>query len=428
LPSGARETQLLVPPFQAIEFLVSRPLISKESNTMSKSFAALGVSSPVVRALAQRNIHEPFAVQTLVLPDALAGIDILAESPTGSGKTLAFGLPIVERAASSGARPNALVLVPTRELASQVVADLNPLAATKRLTIAAVYGGTSIPAQAKRAQAAHILVATPGRLFDLIERRLVNLANVRVLVLDEADRMLDMGFKPQVDRILKGVPANRQTMLFSATFSDAVAELAKAYTSNPSRFRGEAPIEARQGEIEHAFVSVTAENKLERLVEHLNGERGRTLVFVRTKHGADKLARKLARQHDLPAVTMHGNLSQNQRERALAQFESGKVPTLVATDVAARGLDVDDITHVINFDPPHGPDDYVHRVGRTGRAGRSGNGVTLVLPEQQGDMSRLANRLGHGAAFAASGMQVARAPGSRPSSRPRPGQRRQRPR
>src|SRR5579862_6243676 len=271
--------------------------LRKESNSMSKSFAALGVATPVVQALSRMNIHEPFAVQTLVLPDALAGIDILAESPTGSGKTLAFGLPIVERAASSGARPNALVLVPTRELASQVVADLKPLAATKGLTIAAVYGGTSIPAQAKRAQAAHILVATPGRLFDLIERRLVNLANVRVLVLDEADRMLDMGFKPQVDRILKGVPANRQTMLFSATFSDAVAELAKAYTSNPSRFRGEAPVEARQGEIDHAFVSVTAETKLDRLVEQLKGDRGRTLVFVRTKHGADKLARKLARQH-----------------------------------------------------------------------------------------------------------------------------------
>jgi len=379
---------------------------------MSKSFAALGVATPVVQALSRMNIHEPFAVQTLVLPDALAGVDVLAESPTGSGKTLAFGLPIVERTARDGGRPGALVLVPTRELASQVVADLEPLAAARNLRIAAVYGGVPIPAQAKRAHTAHILVATPGRLTDLIERRLVSLGSVRVLVLDEADRMLDMGFRPQVDRILGGVPVNRQTMLFSATFGDGVAELARAYTANPSRFRSERPVEARRGEVGHAFVPVTAENKLDRLVEHLTGERGLTLVFVRTKHGADNLARKLAHQHDIPAAAMHGNLSQNQRERALAQFESGRVPTLVATDLAARGLDVDDITHVINFDPPHAPDDYVHRVGRTGRAGRSGNGVTLVLPDQRDDVARLATRLGHGGAFTASGMT--------PQRRPRP--------
>ena len=172
-------------------------------------------------------------------------------------------------------------------------------------------------------------------------------------------------------------------MLFSATFDGAVAELARAYTVNPTHVRGALPAEAERGEIDHAFVLVTAENKLDRLVEHLRVERGLALVFVRTKHGADKLVRKLVRQHQIPAVAMHGNLSQNQRERALAQFESGRVSTLVATDVAARGLDVDDITHVINFDPPHGHDDYVHRIGRTGRAGRSGNGVTFVLPEQQ---------------------------------------------
>ena len=198
--------------------------------------------------------------------------------------------------------------------------------------------------------------------------------------------MLDMGFRPQVDRILRGVPENRQTMLFSATLAGPVAELAREYTSNPSRFRGEAPAEAERGEVDHAFVPVTPEDKLERLVEQLDGERGLALVFVRTKHGADKLARKLANQHDVRAAVMHGNMSQNARERSLAQFESGRVSTLVATDVAARGLDVDDVTHVINFDPPHSDDDYIHRVGRTGRAGRSGSGVTLVLPEQRDDV------------------------------------------
>jgi ATP-dependent RNA helicase RhlE len=387
---------------------------------LSKSFSALGVSTPVVRTLAERNIITPFAVQSLVLEDALAGVDILAGSPTGSGKTLAFGIPLVERTSAGGNRPGALVLVPTRELASQVVEDLRAHAKAKGLSIAAVYGGTALGPQAKRAKSAHILVATPGRLFDLIERGMVHLGNVRVLVLDEADRMLDMGFRPQVDRILKGVPENRQTMLFSATLDGAVADLARRYTSNAVRYTAEAPIEAQQGEIEHHFVPVTADGKLEALAEKLGGDRGLALVFVRTKHGADKLARKLSRQHDVPTVVMHGNMSQNARERSLAQFESGRVSTLVATDVAARGLDVDGITHVINFDPPHGDDDYVHRVGRTGRAGRSGTGITFVTPEQRADVQKLAKNLGHADAFAASGMAVAAAaPAARRGTRTR---------
>ncbi len=372
---------------------------------MSQSFAALGVSAPVVEALAVRGIRTPFAVQSQVLPDGLAGIDILAASPTGSGKTLAFGIPMIERTAGAGGHPSALVLVPTRELASQVVDDLRPLAAARKLRIAAVYGGTSVGGQAKKARGAEILVATPGRLHDLIERRMVSLDAVRVLVLDEADRMLDMGFRPQVDRILKGVPRNRQTMLFSATLDGPVADLARTYTTNASRVSAAAPEEATPGEIEHEFHPVTTENKLARLAHHLDRDRGLALVFVRTKYGADKLARKLAREHDLRAAVMHGNMSQNARERSLAQFESGRVTTLIATDVAARGLDIDDITHVINFDPPRTEDDYVHRVGRTGRAGRSGTGMTLVLPEQRGDVSRLAGKLGHGATFAASGMR-----------------------
>jgi ATP-dependent RNA helicase RhlE len=371
---------------------------------LSKSFSALGVSAAVVRALAERNIHTPFAVQSLVLEDALAGVDILAASPTGSGKTLAFGLPVVERTSPSG-RPGALVLVPTRELSTQVVEELQPYAAAKNLKIAAVYGGTSLGPQAKRARQANILVATPGRLFDLIERGLVRLDTVRVLVLDEADRMLDMGFRPQVDRILKGVPENRQTMLFSATLDGAVADLARRYTDGAVRYTAGPRAEVGHSGIAHEFLAVTRETKLEQLVERLDdGERGLALVFVRTKHGADKLARRLSRQHGVPAVAMHGNMSQNARERSLAQFESGRVSTLVATDVAARGLDVDDITHVINFDPPHTGEDYVHRVGRTGRAGRSGTGVTFVMPEQRAEVQKLARNLGHTDAFAASGM------------------------
>jgi ATP-dependent RNA helicase RhlE len=388
---------------------------------MSQSFLALGVSAPVVRALEARNIHHPFAVQELVLPDALGGLDILAEAPTGSGKTLAFGLPLIERTAGNGAQPAALVLVPTRELATQVAADLRPLAETKGLRVATVYGGVSVGPQAKKARGAHVLVATPGRLNDLLEQRLIKLDAVRTLVLDEADRMLDMGFRPQVERIIRRLPEARQTMLFSATLDGEVGELAAAYTDAPARFENGLPSDRRPGTIEHTFVPVTAEGKLDRLVEHLNAERGLALVFVRTKHGADKLVRKLARE-DVAAVAMHGNLSQNQRERALARFESGKVPTLVATDVAARGLDIDDITHVINFDPPHGDEDYVHRVGRTGRAGRSGTGVTFVLPEQQHDVGRLAERLGHAEQFGAAGLTAPAKP--RTQSR----QRRRRPR
>jgi ATP-dependent RNA helicase RhlE len=386
---------------------------------MSQTFDALGVSDALVRVLAKRNITKPFAVQELVLPDALAGLDVLAESPTGSGKTLAFGLPLIERTAGANGRPAALVMVPTRELATQVADELSALAGAKNLRVATVYGGVSLPAQAKRAQSAHVIVGTPGRLHDLLERRMLSLDQVRILVLDEADRMLDMGFRPQVDRILKRVPTNRQTMLFSATLDGAVAELANAYTNNPSRFRAALPVEVAKRDIEHTFVSVSSDNKLDRLVEQLNGIDQLALVFVRTKHGADKLARKLSKQH-VSAAAMHGNMSQNARERALAQFASGRVTTLVATDVAARGLDVDDISHVINFDPPNLDEDYVHRTGRTGRAGRSGIAVTFVLPEQQGEVGRLAQRLGHGDQFAAAGMSTPAA------KRPAPSRNRQR--
>jgi ATP-dependent RNA helicase RhlE len=372
---------------------------------MQQTFRELGVSPPFVDALAARSIHQPFTIQTLVLPDALAGLDVLARSPTGSGKTLAFALPIVERTDRADARPSALVLVPTRELATQVTADIQSLATAKGLNVASVYGGVPLHAQAKRAAGAHVLVATPGRLEDLAERGL-DLRHIRILVLDEADRMLDMGFQPQVDRIVRRLPRNRQTMFFSATLDGEVGALAHAYTSNPSRFEAELA-NVQPGEIEHRFVPVTADSKVETLVQQIDSSPGLTLVFVRTKRGADRLVEKLARQ-SVDAVAMHGDMSQRAREWALSRFESGKVTTLVATDVAARGLDLDDITHVVNFDPPEEGKDYVHRTGRTGRAGRLGQATTLVLPEQQAETSRVARRLGHQERFEEAGLRSAR--------------------
>jgi superfamily II DNA/RNA helicase len=255
-------------------------------------------------------------------------------------------------------------------------------------------------------KAAHVLVATPGRLQDLLERNMVRLDRVSVLVLDEADRMLDMGFKPQVDRIVRRIPTDRQTMFFSATLGGAVGELARAYTQVPVSIEAELPHEQAPGEIDHHFIPVTADNKVEKLVELLRRERGLALVFVRTKRGADRLATRLAR-HDVHAIAMHGDLSQVQREKALARFEQGKVTTLIATDVAARGLDLENVTHVINFDPPEDEKAYTHRVGRTGRAGRSGTGVTLVLPEQEAEVSRVARLNGQQERFAETGMRSA---------------------
>jgi ATP-dependent RNA helicase RhlE len=371
-----------------------------------KSFAELGVAEPIIATLARRSINTPFSIQELVLPDALSGLDVLAKSPTGSGKTIAFAVPIAQRLESRDARPSALVLVPTRELATQVAEEFTDIARARGLEVAAVYGGTSVAAQARAAKSAHILVATPGRLEDLARRRLVKLDGIRILILDEADRMLDMGFQPQVDAIVRRLPRNRQTMFFSATLDGEVAQLARAYTDSPSRFDAQLPSHLERGETEHRFVGVTADTKVETLVEMLGHDDGLTLVFVRTKRGADRLVQKLAR-HDVKAVAMHGDMNQRARERALERFESGKVATLVATDVAARGLDLDHITHVINFDPPADNKGYVHRVGRTARAGRDGTGITLVLPEQQADVSDFARRVGEHGQFEQQGMRVA---------------------
>jgi ATP-dependent RNA helicase RhlE len=358
----------------------------------SKSFDGLGISHAVTKALAGEGITAPFAIQELVVPDVLAGRDVLAKSPTGSGKTLAFAAPIVDRIDPSARRPAALVLAPTRELAVQIVDEARPLAEARSLSVASVYGGVGIPAQAKRARRAHLIVATPGRLLDLLERRAFTLDNVQVLVLDEADRMLDMGFRPDVDRIVSATPRDRQTLFFSATLEGEVGRIADRYTRSARRHEHSPP--ASRPNIEHRFVGVSREGKLDAVVRELREtEGGRALVFVRTKRGADRLVKRL-RAQGLDTVAMHGNKSQSQRQKALAALDQGRVDALVATDVAARGIDVTGITHVINFDPPEDRHGYVHRVGRTARAGRSGIGVTLVLGEQVQDVGAIARQLG----------------------------------
>jgi ATP-dependent RNA helicase RhlE len=360
----------------------------------SQSFADLGVSKSVVRALAARGIEQPFPVQRLVIDDVLEGDDVLVQSPTGSGKTLAFGVPIVDCLEPGDRCPAALILAPTRELAGQIVDEMESIAAARNLNVAAVYGGVGFGPQIKRAQRAHVLVATPGRLEDLLQRGALKLDRVQILVLDEADRMLDMGFKPAVDRIVAKTPDDRQTLFFSATLEGAIGKVAAAYTHQPRR-HVHAPKAQKRADISHSFVHVDSQSaKLPALVAELrDGERGRTLVFVRTKRGADRLVKRLGAK-DLRAVAMHGDKSQNQRERALARFERGEVDTLVATDVAARGIDVADVTHVINFDAPADRDAYVHRVGRTGRAGRTGAGISFVLADQAREMRRIAKDLG----------------------------------
>ncbi len=371
-----------------------------------RSFPELGVSEPVARALATRGITIPFPIQTLVVGDALTGRDVLAKSQTGSGKTLAFALPIAERLTPrTDQRPQALILVPTRELASQVVGELRDVARVKGLRVAAAYGGVSIREQSKGVSMADILVATPGRLEDLANRRLVRLDGVRILVLDEADRMLDMGFEPQVAALVRRIPKERQTMFFSATLEGAVGQLARRYTRDPVSHEV-VSAKATVDEAAHRFVPVSEHGKVDALIELLLAEPGLALVFTRTKRGADRLAARL-KAKGLSVAAMHGDLSQAQRERTLARFHTGKVSTLIATDVAARGLDVENIAHVINYDPPADDIGYVHRVGRTARAGATGMGVTLVTPEQQGDVSRMASRLKLAEEFKAEGMTIA---------------------
>jgi ATP-dependent RNA helicase RhlE len=362
----------------------------QEAFMSQQSFADLGVSRAVSAALRDRGVHHPFPIQELVIGDVLAGRDVLAKSPTGSGKTLAFGAPLVDRIAADARRPAALVLAPTRELTSQIVDELRPLARARSLTVAAVYGGVGFEKQTREAQRAHILVATPGRLEDLLGRGAFTLGCVRTLVLDEADRMLDMGFRPAVDRLVAQCPRDRQTLFFSATLDGEAGRIAKAYTRDAVRHE-HTPPQRRTADIEHRFVAVERDDRLRALVGQLD-DTDMALVFVRTKRGADRLVRRLSRE-GVQAVAMHGDKSQRQREKALAAFEAGSVDTLVATDVAARGIDVEGISHVINFDPPDDREGYVHRVGRTGRAGRTGVGITFFGREHARDLEKIADQL-----------------------------------
>jgi superfamily II DNA/RNA helicase len=358
-----------------------------------QSFADLGVSRAVIGSLISVGITQPFEIQRKVIADVLDGRDVLAKSPTGSGKTLAFGIPLVERITSDGPRPSALVLAPTRELATQIVAEIRPIAHSRALRVTAVYGGVGLVKQAKEAARSHILVATPGRLEDLLARRVLTLDAIRILVLDEADRMLDMGFRPSVERIAALCPATRQTLFFSATLDGEAGRLAANFTTDPAVHEHGPAARRASADVEHRFIALAQEHRIEVLVRELRRDRGLTLVFVRTKHGADRLVKQL-RARGVDALAMHGNKSQRQREQALARFQSGAVDTLVATDVAARGIDVSGISHVINFDPPADSETYVHRIGRTGRAGAKGIGITLVAPAEHRNISQLAQKLG----------------------------------
>jgi ATP-dependent RNA helicase RhlE len=395
------------------------------------SFADLGVSRQVAETLRMRGISEPFPIQTLVLRDALAGRDVLARSRTGSGKTLAFAVPIVERVTPGGGSPNALILAPTRELASQVTEEFRAIADVKRLKVAAVYGGVGLGPQAKRARHADIVIATPGRLLDLVQRKMLRLDRVRICVLDEADRMLDMGFLPDVTRILEMLRPDRQTMLFSATLEGAIGRLATRFIDNPVRHEVAGEDGPLVTEAYHRFVAVDQAGRLRALVRELAADRGLTLVFVRTKRGVDRLARNL-KAEGFHAGALHGGMTQPARERALGRFAAGANDVLVATDVAARGLDLEHITHVINFDPPADEKDYLHRVGRTARAGRSGTGITFVTPDKTREVGRIASVLKLHTQFGDAGLRAEtprsetnrpRSDARRPRPRPRPARR-----
>ncbi len=357
------------------------------------TFDALGVSADLAAVLRERGIEKPFPIQTLTIPDALAGRDVCGKAKTGSGKTLAFGLPILQRVAkASPGRPRAIVLVPTRELAVQVRDELHPLGEALGLRVEAVYGGAGLEKQAKAlASGVELVVATPGRMIDFIGRKQVHLDDIEHVVIDEADRMADMGFLPQVEWILRHVPGEHQTLLFSATLDGVVDTLIQRYQHDPAMHEV-ASAQVTVEEMEHRFLHVHEMDKVKVaavIARHAN----RTIMFVNTKRAADRLARDLTSE-GTEARAIHGDLRQRDRERALSDFGDGKLPVLVATDVAARGIHVDEVDVVVHFDPPEEHKTYLHRSGRTARAGESGVVVTLVLWNQELEVKRMLRRLG----------------------------------
>lgn len=360
---------------------------------MSKTFADLGLPNELVSPLRKAGITEPFPIQAATIPDALAGRDVLGRAPTGSGKTLAFGLPLLATIRKSKPRrPRSLILSPTRELAEQIRKELAPIAAGRGLRLLTVYGGVSYhPQRSKLKQGVDVLIACPGRLQDLIEQGDLTLEAAEYVVIDEADRMADMGFMPQVRKLLDMTPDNRQTVLFSATLDGDVAELTKRYQNDPVRHEtgGDA---LDSGNAKHHFWRVEHTNRLE-LVADVAHAHESTLVFTRTRRGADRLARQLHKQ-GVAAEAIHGGRSQRQRDRALRQFKNGQAEALIATDVAARGIHVDGVECVIHFDPPEDHKAYLHRSGRTARAGAEGHVVSFIQHDQVKSNYRLQNRLG----------------------------------
>ena len=358
---------------------------------MSPTFARLGVPDSICRALTERGITQPFDIQAAVLADALAGRDICGRAPTGSGKTLAFGIPLVANVGRARPhRPLALVLAPTRELADQIMMELRSFSGGVR--VAVVYGGVGYGNQVQSLRrGVDILVACPGRLEDLIEQGVVSLGAVEMVVVDEADRMADMGFIPAVRRLLDQTAPDPQTMLFSATLDGDVASLTRDYQHDPVRCEvGDETPDVISAD--HLFWTVARSERIEVAADAISAA-GPAIVFCRTRHGCDRLARQLDRVGIVTAA-IHGGRSQNQRTRALAAFAAGRVQALVATDVAARGIHVEGVGAVIHFDPPEDHKTYLHRSGRTARAGRGGVVVSLVAPEQARELGRMQRQLG----------------------------------
>jgi len=359
-----------------------------------KSFSELSISAPLKSNLKKHGFTEPTPVQALAIEPALAGRDLIATAQTGTGKTLAFVLPIIDQVAKlpSNRGIRAVILSPTRELAIQIAETFTLMAAGTPVRAAVAVGGLSERPQLQCIRnGAQVLIATPGRLCDFLGRRLVNLAGVRILVLDEADRMLDMGFLPSINRILEGMPSDRQTMCFSATLDSSVKYLIESNVRNAVRIAVGSvtkPIE----QIELHLYEVEQDGKLPLLERMLGQEDGSFLVFARTKHGAERLSRTLARE-GVKSAAIHGDRSQNQRNQALRGFQEGYYRVLVATDVAARGIHVEGISHVVNYDLPQAPGDFIHRVGRTGRAGARGTASTFATRAQRADVALIERTL-----------------------------------